>query len=350
MNVGPWRLVPEIGRLMLFQRVGALETNEARREVKLAGVWDGPNQLAGLFNFIEMSQLGGALSISSGDRRKVLFFRGGDFLGARSNAVEDRLGEFLVRTKLITVEQRDACIADVKRGSPLGNVLVSRGVMKTNEVFDALRNQAIQIFASTLRFASGSYYIVAPLDISAVPAMLHLDTQTVLLESLRRLDEEAHEPEPDPEPEFDPSEFEEHNLTRAQPVAQSDLPIDGPTVIIDTYNEALRSLLTAVDSETRTMLVGEICGFIDDASLLFEDIFDGVGVSDAGELDRETIMNNLASSKNPDAVDQLQTGLSEMLFFLLFAAGDAVEDRVQNALRQNVAITLRKLPQHSSKE
>lgn len=331
---GLWRLVPEIGRLMLLERVvdnrDLSRTKGAVREVRFAGLFDNPHMLANVLNLVQIARLDGALHISDEQVRKVLYFRRGILLSASSSLKRDRLGYVLVRVGMLTEAERDSCLEQLDDGARFGTLLVSKGLMTTPKVYEGLRKQTEEIFFSILKLANGTFRLVQPLDMTEVPAMLRLDVQELLLDGMRRLDEERSDSEHDQE------------LRRTPPIPANKLPPDGPARIVETYNEAFLRLFMAIDERERESLRAEIAGFIED-SPAFEELFDGVAVEPDGGLGGD-ILGNLKRVTTGDPAVILQLGLNEMLFFAMFAAGDALRPAVEQVLQKHVARALENLP------
>lgn len=328
---GLWKLVPEIGRLMLLERV-VDNRDHARigrdREVVLAGVFDSGAQLAGVLDYVRMARLDGCMQIDSGEVKATLYLRRGVYLSGRTNLRGDRLGEVLVRAGMITSAQLDELVEDLSDGARLGNMMVTRGRLTTAQVYEGLRRQAEDIVYSVLRLDHGSYYMTAPLDMTAVPAMLRLDLKGLLMEGVRRLDEAG------------PSGTD-HELRQRKPIPGDRLPADAAERIFDTYNEALRKLFGSVDSGASASLLGELIGFIENNEA-YAELFSGVEVMTDGTLGIEVLEN--VHQLRGDRLATLQLGLNEMLFFLMFAAGDALDPKVEQVLQWRVAEVLEGLP------
>jgi hypothetical protein len=257
------------------------------------------------------------------------------YLSGRSNSSRNRLGDVLVRAGVITAAQQEEIGADAEEGVRLGQKLVSKGWMTTPQVYDGLRMQAEEIFFAALEAEKGSFHLAAPLDMTRVPAMMRLDIEHLLLEGMRRLDEKASAvPEP----------IEDEELRRTQPVSVEDLPDDGAVRIISTYNDAFASLFAEVAEDARDSLMRETRRFVAD-SVPYRELFDGVDVTDAGTLRAEAVFDNMSAIGPERAVTLLQVGLNELLFFTLFAAGDALPAELEQTLQRNVAKALQKLPQ-----
>jgi len=328
---GLWRLVPDVGRMLLLERVGAAETSG--RQVRLAGTFDNNNELHNALSMIAMGQQDGALHVSNGDCTKIFYFRKGVLLSARSSLPEDRFGNMLVRVGLLSAEDRDSCLPEVRAGQPLGTVLVSKGIMTTPQVYDGLRRQTEEIFYSVLPWQEGAFYLVAPLDMTEVPTMLHLNATGLLMDGVRILDEEGKNAPVD----------HDGGLHRIEPVPADELPEDGPTLIVETYNKALRGLFSAVGRQTAEHIKTSVGSFVQD-SLPFHELFFGVTVADDGSLSTKAIIDNLGEAPSEAAIRNMQLGLCEVLFFALFAAGEEVTPELEHEIHGQVAAQLKDLP------
>jgi hypothetical protein len=206
--------------------------------------------------------------------------------------------------------------------------------MTTPKVYDGLRHQTEEIFYSILPWQSGAFYLVAPLDMTDVPTMLHLDTTGLLMDGVRLLDEKVlHSGEVD----------DEDDLRRLEPVSAHQLPADGLHVIVDTYSKALAGLFDEVGEQTAPTLRDSVRGFIQD-SLPFQELFFGVDVGSDGSLSAKALIDNVAAELNDKSIRNMQLGLSEILFFALFAAGEEVTPELERKIEGQVATQLRELP------
>ena len=321
---GRYRLAGDVGALVVLERVG--KPLAVEREVRLAGSFGDSMVVPSVLNLIQMSQWDGALHVVSDPRRWVLFFRRGVYLSGKTNDLSGRLGAILIREGMIAAEQLHELVAE-SGAARMGRHVVQRGWMTNTQVYDALRIQAEEIFIAALRATRGTYRLVAPLDMTEVPAMLRLDVRELLIEGMRRIDEEA----------------ERHAvLARARPVAVENLPTDGERRILDTYNEALRRLFANLASREVSILNAEMTGFLRD-SVPYRALFSRVTLAADGTIDTDIIMGNVKRLSG-EPMTLLQLGLNELLFFGMFAAGDALEPDVERKLQRDVALALEGLP------
>jgi hypothetical protein len=190
---GRWRLAPSLADLLVLERDQRGQDGEKKTGVMMCGSIDLVGGLANVFTFVHFSQLDGVLDVLSGKTRRTLHFRKGQLLAATSNLPEDRLGALLVRFGLITEDQLVAAAREITPSRRLGNVLVEKGLMTSHDLYEGVKRQAEEVFYSVLLCKVGAFYLHRVSDESASPpARLHLDTQSLLLEGLRRMDEMVH--------------------------------------------------------------------------------------------------------------------------------------------------------------
>lgn len=145
-----------------------------------------------LLNFLHQGRRTGVLlTLSNGVERGIVLIEG-NVAWACSTSPGERLGELLVRMGLADRARIDSALAaQAKTGDKkrIGQVLVDRGVLGPDEVWSGLRHQVVEIFLGLLVARSGSFVFLRGLDRDRLPAQLSLDTQGMLLDGLRRLDE-----------------------------------------------------------------------------------------------------------------------------------------------------------------
>jgi Domain of unknown function (DUF4388) len=150
---------------------------------------------ADLLNFLHNGDRDGVLlARSEGFERSVALIRG-NVAWASSSSPGERLGEVSCRMGLLD----RARLQDVVRTArdPLdrrriGQVLVESGAMSAEDLTRAVRQQVIEIFLGLLVARSGAFVFLEGCDTSRLPSNFALDTEALLLDGLRRLDEMEH--------------------------------------------------------------------------------------------------------------------------------------------------------------
>ena len=145
--------------------------------------------LADVLSVIHGATKSGFLYFCRDDHRKAVYLHRGEVVFAASNQIVDRLGECLLRSGTLTLEQ----LRDVERcWSPperFGKVLVRRGILTPRGLWNGVKNQTEEIVRSLFSYASGTVLFwegeVQPDNV----VRLSLPTRKLIAEGLRRRDE-----------------------------------------------------------------------------------------------------------------------------------------------------------------
>ena len=389
---GTWRILPSVGNLLLLQRAGE-EADDEAPSIALAGEITSPDSLTNILSFVHYSQWDGSLAIVDAPVRKLLFFRGGQLLAAASNLPEDRLGAMLVRFGKLAESDLADCVAEITPQRRLGAVLVEKELLTSHQLYEAVRQQSEEIFYSTLLFWTGAFYFVRHLDEDAIPARLHLDVQSLLLEGLRRIDEmsffrsklpsndvvltRARDAPTDLDPElrllFDRidghatlgelsrmAHLGEFAVTKAaygllqaglievrapeqlrrHSAPHGALGKDADTLVIAAYADAMTKLHGVMALKNKSNELREALDSFVAGSERYGALFQDVAMSEDGTLPTDRLLTNARSIPEDTRLDSLQRGLSEMLFFALFVAGDSIDRDEERALQTKVAEAL----------
>jgi hypothetical protein len=145
------------------------------------------SSLPELLASISRSKETGILNFHDAGRWKAIYFKEGRIIYAMSNAQDDRLGEFLLKTGKVTVRQFLEASKLIQPDKKLGAVLVEQGIITPDDLFVAIHRYAEAIVYSLFDWVRGEYEFVIK-DLSAEgPMVLDLDSANVILEGIRRL-------------------------------------------------------------------------------------------------------------------------------------------------------------------
>ena len=145
------------------------------------------SSLPELLASISRSKETGILNFHDAGRWKAIYFKEGRIIYAMSNAQDDRLGEFLLKTAKITVRQFLEASKMIQPDKKLGAVLVEQGIITPDDLFVAIHRHAEAIVYSLFGWTRGEYEFVIK-DLTAEgPMVLDLDSENVILEGIRRL-------------------------------------------------------------------------------------------------------------------------------------------------------------------
>lgn len=131
----------------------------------------------------------GILNCHDMGRWKAIYFKNGKIVFATSNVQDDRLGEFLLKKGKITVRQFLEASKQIRPGKRLGAVLVDMGIISPDELLLTVHQHVEEIVYSLFDWNRGEYEFVIK-DLSAQgPLTLDLNTENVIIEGIRRLDD-----------------------------------------------------------------------------------------------------------------------------------------------------------------
>jgi tetratricopeptide (TPR) repeat protein len=123
---------------------------------------------------------------------KKVYFKQGDVLFASSNRVEDRLGEFLLRTGKISRDQFDkASEVVIKTRRQLGAVLFNMGFLTAHDLVAQVKLQVKEIILSLFSWRQGQCRFDAGPISGAEIIPLRMSTGNLILEGLKHIDREV---------------------------------------------------------------------------------------------------------------------------------------------------------------
>ena len=149
-------------------------------------------QPSDLLNFLHQGRRTGVLLTRSDGVERALVLTDGNVAWACSTSTGERLGELLCRMGLADRSRVDAALLLQGARAPhhrLGQLLVQQQALAEDDVSRGLRHQVVEIFLGLLVTRAGSFVFLRGVDRAALPVSLDLDTQALLLDGLRRLDE-----------------------------------------------------------------------------------------------------------------------------------------------------------------
>ncbi len=383
---GVWRPLSEGGDLLVFTRAGG--GSAAPRGIHFLGAIDGSESLLGGLHFLAMGQESGALYVESHGAQRILYLHRGKLLSARSSRPQDRLGQILLAEKLVTSEQIEECFSESGGSDLLGRALLRQGYLNNHQIYDALRRQTQEIFASMMTVERGVYYLVKPLDMTEVPAMLHLDIQELLFEGLRRSDELKHlrsiVPSDDIALEptgaeragelsddaskllgeldgrkalsdhFDTLDMDvlvgvkaaaelieqglaaEASPERSEPAPPPEDPAERRArSVASPYEKAMQVVLAAVSSDDESARRDLVRLFVASTNA-YADLLRDIDISADGALDTDTLIER-ATALGDVGIALLRRCLHELLFFLLFEVGQRGEHELLDRLHREIA-------------
>jgi hypothetical protein len=158
------------------------------REVIAAGtLGEGGLSLIDFIGFLANGMHTGVITVASGDVERSAYFHKGDVVWASSTSPTDRLGEFLLQRGKITREQLQIAIRDGDRR--IGRACVERGFLAAHDLYAIVQQQLTEIFDRMLATEQGIWFFSRMSANALGESQIHLSTQGLLVDALRRLDE-----------------------------------------------------------------------------------------------------------------------------------------------------------------
>ena len=148
-----------------------------------------------ILQLIAVQQKSGVLKLTAGDDVAVVFFEGGKIVSTRDRRrnARDPLKPYLVRTgHLSDAQMRQIETIEAESRRELTDILVSGNYLSNDELMTAVENQIQDTLHQLLTWKTGSYHFSG--DARTVPKFavnVRLNTEALLMESMRRIDEFA---------------------------------------------------------------------------------------------------------------------------------------------------------------
>jgi hypothetical protein len=145
--------------------------------------------IADIFSMVNILQKTGMLILKSIDKVKSVYFMKGEIVFASSNQPEDRLGYVLYKTGKITKEQWESAEKKMSSDTRFGSVLLKNELISPKNLWWGVKYQIEEIIYSIFSIAVGEFFFLE----GAIPeedlVRFSLNTQNMLMEGYRRLDE-----------------------------------------------------------------------------------------------------------------------------------------------------------------
>jgi hypothetical protein len=149
-------------------------------------------QLPDVLSFVAMIRETGKLVLRRGELERTIHWTSGEIVFASSNSPEHSLGMFLLRNGKITQEQYDESKRRVTPQLRHGKILVQMGAISPKDLWWGVKNQVLEIMYSLFGWKDGEFAFHNSADeLAQERIVLHLNTSSVIMEGIRRLDESA---------------------------------------------------------------------------------------------------------------------------------------------------------------
>ncbi|MEM1025576.1 MAG: DUF4388 domain-containing protein [Myxococcota bacterium] len=374
---------------------GAHGEGPTGREVVCCGtLHENGVSLIDFIGFLATGYQTGVVTVAVGPVERSVYFHQGDVVWASSTSAQDRLGEFLLRRGKIT---RDQLQTAMRRGDTrIGRACVECGFIAAHDLWAVVQAQLKEIFDQMIRAEDGLWTFARTSSEALAESRIHLSTQGLLVDALRRLDEmkvfrerirsaeeviqrgaadldvlDGHKeisleqangllrhlgrPASINElmrrmgkSEFDVTHLVHHLLNKGLveimatqvtgPVPRRQgVALERAAEVLEVYDMALREMVEELGSNSGGV-VRSARAFIEDPHQQHAQILRGVRLRDEGTLDQKAML--AWADQAGVSVNALNDALSELLFFVLFQATDLLGHKRGDDLARRVKIIL----------
>jgi len=144
-----------------------------------------------VFQLINLAQATGELSLDVGDNSARVFFDGGSVTYAEISNRKIKLGEYLVRHKLVTQKNLDKVLVKNRKGKKIGRLLVENEIIDEKELQSAIGEQIKEVVYEVVRWKKGWFQFSDGKQPAAQDVFIDIPLDSLILEGLKRLDEEG---------------------------------------------------------------------------------------------------------------------------------------------------------------
>ena len=285
-----------------------LETTTGADKVLMTGLLDAGG-IVDLLSFFNMFRKSGMLHFLLAGGNKTLCFQKGEIVYATSTFPEEDIGEILYSLGKFDRETLQGARQFANGELPLGKSLVDQNVIDAKDLWAATKNQVETIVYNLFAFPEGSFvFIDKPLAEDEVVS-LSMNTQNLIMEGLRRVDERA-------------VYMQKVKSLDAIPVATNKVPND-----LDSVSQKMVALIQAGVGSVKELLRRSGSGEFDAIKLLSQLVERGVvSMEEAPTVKVEGVlgevvnifngvliaMHNVVSAKNPQFREEVSCFMRDL--------------------------------------
>ena len=147
-------------------------------------------QLPDVLSFISMIRGSGKLTLRHDELERTMVWKDGEIVFAQSNSPHHTLGNFLLRNGKITSKQYEESRKKITPTMRHGKILVQMGAISPKDLWWGVKNQALEIIYSLFDWKDGTFaFFESKEELSSERIVLRLNSSTVIMEGVRRIDE-----------------------------------------------------------------------------------------------------------------------------------------------------------------
>ena len=147
-------------------------------------------QLPDVLSFISLIRGNGKLTLRHDELERTMVWKDGEIVFAQSNSPHHTLGNFLLRNGKITSKQYEESRKKITPTMRHGKILVQMGAISPKDLWWGVKNQALEIIYSLFDWKDGTFaFFESKEELSQERIVLQLNSSTVIMEGVRRIDE-----------------------------------------------------------------------------------------------------------------------------------------------------------------
>lgn len=143
-----------------------------------------PVLLAGLYR----ADATGTLIVRAGPYVKNVYIKDGAVIFAASSSRNDRLGEMLLRRKLLKLRDYEAVSEKIKPGLRFGTILVNMGLLSAGQLVKVVVEQVKEMVFSLFGLPSGEWRFTDGMSAADEVITLSINTTELLHQGVKRMD------------------------------------------------------------------------------------------------------------------------------------------------------------------
>ena len=147
--------------------------------------------LSDLIAFLSQTRWSGTIRVHASSGQRSISLKDGEVRGANSDSPADRLGEVMLRLGYVSRGQLEEILRE-HPPSKLGRALVEKGVLQAHDVWKCVTHQVSEIFHEIILSRDGAFFLVADEQEDKSVLNVQLSMQSLLMDSIRKVDEMAH--------------------------------------------------------------------------------------------------------------------------------------------------------------
>src|SRR2546423_10736641 len=141
-----------------------------------------------LFRSLLRSSETGMVSLDAIGRTDAVYFKDGKIIFASSSDPDMGLGEILLRTGELDLQQYNHAMERLVVSRRIGALLVELGYLQPDELMRAAEQQAAAIVLNAMSYRTGSYTIEFTAEFPGEIVALQLSTERLILDGVQRIE------------------------------------------------------------------------------------------------------------------------------------------------------------------